>query len=326
MDKMIDNPWFLRMVAFALAMLLFFTVKSGIENENLNNTGGTTIDALRNVPIEAYYDENNLVVTGIPETVTVNIEGPSSLILSTKAMNDYKVFVDLRELPIGEHRVAISHENLPEKLNVTIDPFYIDVIIEEKISKKVDVEPDLNESMIDKNYVVKSYDVNPKVVTITGAKSIVEEYKLCKSNNSNRRRDNRFLRATSKYTGVLDRELNKLDVLIEPATAQVQVKVEEYSREVPLSLRPSGTPKKGVSINNLSTDVEKIRLFGPRAIVDKIEKLVVDVDVSKLEKSGGFDVELAIPEGVTKLSLEKIKVNGNLTTEDETALKEMSKE
>ena len=122
MDKMIDNPWFLRMVAFALAMLLFFTVKSGIENENLNNTGGTTIDALRNVPVEAYYDENNLVVTGIPETVTVNIEGPSSLILSTKAMNDYKVFVDLRELPIGEHRVAISHENLPEKLNVTIDP------------------------------------------------------------------------------------------------------------------------------------------------------------------------------------------------------------
>ena len=51
--------------------------------------------------MEVYYDDDNLVVTGIPETVTVNIEGPSSLILSTKAMNDYKVFVDLRELPIG---------------------------------------------------------------------------------------------------------------------------------------------------------------------------------------------------------------------------------
>ena len=96
-------------------------------------------------------------------------------------MNDYKVFVDLRELPIGEHRVAISHENLPEKLNVTIDPFYIDVIIEEKMSKKIDVEPDMNESMIDKNYVVKSYDVNPKVVTITGAKSIVESISYVKA-------------------------------------------------------------------------------------------------------------------------------------------------
>ena len=86
------------MVAFALAMLMFFHVKSGIENENLNNNYEQSIDALRNVPIEAYYDENNLVVTGIPETVTVNIEGPSSLILSTKAMNDYKVFVDLRRV------------------------------------------------------------------------------------------------------------------------------------------------------------------------------------------------------------------------------------
>ena len=325
MDKMIDNPWFLRMVAFALAMLLFFTVKSGIENENLNNTGGTTIDALRNVPVEVYYDENNLVVTGIPETVTVNIEGPSSLILSTKAMNDYKVFVDLRELPIGEHRVAISHENLPEKLNVTIDPFYIDVIIEEKMSKKIDVEPDMNESMIDKNYVVKSYDVNPKVVTITGAKSIVESISYVKATIVTEEGISDSFEQQANIR-VLDRELNKLDVLIEPATAQVQVKVEEYSREVSLSLRPSGTPKKGVSINNLSTDVEKIRLFGPSAIVDKIEKLVVDVDVSKLEKSGEFDVELAIPEGVTKLSLEKIKVNGNLTTEDETTMKELSEE
>ena len=37
-------------------------------------------------------------------------------------------------------------------------------------------------------------------------------------------------------------------------------------------------------------------------------------------------MELAIPEGVTKLSLEKIKVNGNLTTEDETTMKELSEE
>ena len=58
--------------------------------------------------------------------------------------------------------LLFRNENLPEKLNVTIDPLYIDVIIEEKISKEIDVEPDMNESMIDKNYVVKSYDVNPK--------------------------------------------------------------------------------------------------------------------------------------------------------------------
>ena len=36
--------------------------------------------------------------------------------------------------------------------------------------------------------------------------------------------------------------------------------------------------------------------------LDKIDQLNVDVDVSKIEKTGSFDMKLALPEGVTKLS------------------------
>ena len=109
--------------------------------------------------------------------------------------------------------------------------FYIDVMIEEKMSKKIDVEPDMNESMIDKNYVVKSYDVNPKVVTITGAKSIVESISYVKATIVTEEGITNSFEQQANIR-VLDRELNKLDVSIEPATAQVQVKVEEYSKEV----------------------------------------------------------------------------------------------
>jgi YbbR domain-containing protein len=39
MDKMMDNPWFLRITALLLAMLLFLTIKSGDENTNVGPSG-----------------------------------------------------------------------------------------------------------------------------------------------------------------------------------------------------------------------------------------------------------------------------------------------
>lgn len=305
------NPWFLRILALALAILLFVYVKSDIENTNMN-ASGTNVDVLRDVPLELYYDDDNLVVSGVPETVTVNIEGPSNLVLSAKIMKDYKVFVDLRELSIGQHRVAISNENFSDKLKVRIDPVYVNVTIEEKISQEFRVDPDMNESLLAENYIVKSYDVEPKVVTITGAKSVVNSIAYVKATIEQEQGINKSFEKDARVR-VLDKDLNKLDVSVEPKTVQVKVRVEEYSKEVPVALVEKGIPKEGVTINKLSTNTQTIRLYGPRAIIDKIEELKVDVDISKIEDSGDFEVKLTVPDGVTKLSVDKIRVIGDVT-------------
>lgn len=310
MDKMMDSPWFLRIIALTLAILLFVSVKS--EESTGSSTSGTQIDVLRDVPVEVYYDDENSVVTGVPETVTVNIEGPTQVVLSAKMMKDYKVFVDLRKLTYGEHRVAISNENFSDKLKVRIDPVYVNVNIEEKISKEFRVDPDMNEGLLAENYIVKSYDVEPKIVTITGAKSVINSIGYVKATIVG---DPGITKSFDQEASVrvLDRDLNKLDVTVEPKQVQVKVKVEEHSKEVPVVLRPKGSPKQDVTINRLTTNVETIRLYGPRAVLDRFEQLTVDVDISKLEKSGDFDVKLAIPDGVTRMSLDKVKVTADVT-------------
>ncbi|WP_391118385.1 YbbR-like domain-containing protein [Psychrobacillus sp. L3] len=311
MDKMMDNPWFLRIIALVLAIMLFVSVKSDIENTNMN-ASGKSVDELRDVPVEVYYDDDSLVVSGVPKTVSVNIEGPSTLVLSAKVMKDYKVFVDLRKLAIGEHRVAISTENFSDKLKVRTNPVYVNVVIEERISQEFRVDPDMNESLLAENHIVKSYEVEPKVVTITGAKSVINSIGYVKATIEGEQGINKSFEQEARVR-VLDKDLNKLDVSIEPKTVQVRVKVEEYSKEVPISLMEKGTPKQGVTINKLSTNVQNIRLYGPRALLDKIEKFIVDVDVSKIEDAGDFEVKLTIPDGVTKMSLDKIKIVGDVT-------------
>ena len=301
----------MRIIALVLAIALFISVKSELESDNTNATG-KDFDVIRDIPLEVYYDDDNLVVTGPPKTVNVNIEGPRQLVLSAKVMKDFKIFVDLRELTIGTHRVPIATENFPEKLNVRTDPVYVDVVIEERISREFSVETDMNESLLAENYVVKSYEVKPQKVTVTGAKSVINSIGYVKATISGDQGINKSFDQETTVK-VLDLDLNKLDVVVEPNSVQVSVKVEEYSKEVPVALVKQGKPKEGVTLNGLTTKTETIRLYGPKSVLDKIEQLNVDVDISKIEKSGSFDMKLAVPEGVTKLSKEAIEITGDVT-------------
>ena len=154
--------------------------------------------------------------------------------------------------------------------------------------------------------------MEPKKVIVTGAKSIIDSIGYVKATIVRDEGINKSFEQEASIR-VLDADLNKLDVTVEPKTVQVKVKVEEYSKEVPVVLAPKGVPKEGVTVNGLSTDVKNIRLYGPRTVLDKIGQLQVDVDVSKLEDTSSFDLKLAIPDGVTRLSLDKIKITADVT-------------
>ena len=311
MDKMMNNPWFLRITALILAIALFISVKSELESDN-TNASSNDVDVIRDIPLEVYYDDDNLVVTGPPKTVNVNVEGPKQLVLSAKLMKDFKVFIDLRELTIGTHRVPVSTENFIEKLNVRTDPQYVDVVIEERISREFNVETDMNEGLLAENYVVKSYEVKPQKVTVTGAKSVINSIGYVKATIAGDQGINKSFEQETTVK-VLDLDLNKLDVIVEPSSVHVSVKIEEYSKVVPVALVKQGDPKEGVTINGLTTKTDTIRLYGPKAALDKIDELNVDVDISKIEKPGNFDMKLALPEGVTKLSKEVIEITGDVT-------------
>ena len=137
--------------------------------------------SLTNVPLEVYYDDSNLFVTGLPETVDVKISGPMQIVLRTKLLEDYKVFVDLNSLLIGEHRVTIQHENFSGKLDVSIDPVSINVVIEEKVTEEFRVDPEMNNRLVGEDYNVRGMVAEPSRVTITGAKSVIESISYVKA-------------------------------------------------------------------------------------------------------------------------------------------------
>lgn len=307
MDKLMDQPWFLRFTALALAIILFFSVRAEDEKKT-SSTIGDTQDIIRDVPLEAPYDRENLVVTGLPSTVNMTIDGPSNLVQTTKLLKDFTLKVDLDNRELGRHTIKIQTENLSDKLDVRLDPATVDVVIEEKISKSFKVDAELNERLLAENFHVKKIEVEPSTIQVSGAKSVVDAISFVKVSVSGDPGINKSFEQKGRVR-VLDRDLNKLDVEIEPKDVTVKVEVEENNKEVPIVFRQRGTPGDNVIIDSIFSDMKTVTLYGPTKTLDAIDEIQVDVDISKVKESETLELNLPKPKGVSKLSADKIKVN-----------------
>ncbi|MFJ7736927.1 YbbR-like domain-containing protein [Lysinibacillus sp. NPDC097287] len=315
MDKMIDSPRVLRIVSLFLACLFFFSVRTELSNDK--PPVSDQVEVIKDVPLEVFYDDENLIVTGLPKTVNVTIKGSPTLVLSTKHAKDFSVFVDLNHLVMGEHKVNIQYENISEKLEVTLDPATVNVKIEEKMTEKFRVDPEMNHRLIDEGYVLKGMLADPAIVYVTGAKSVIESISYVKATVTGEKglKEPFSQEAAVK---VLDRDLNKLDVIIEPGSVNVQVDIAEYSKELPLTIVQTGTAPEGITINELTTDVKTVKVFGKKSIIDVMNEITVEVDLAKITEAKTYEFEVKLPEGVTKVSEQKIKVKADITKVEET--------
>ncbi|MFD1929794.1 YbbR-like domain-containing protein [Sporosarcina siberiensis] len=311
MDKLMDSPWFLRITALFLAIVLFFSVKAMDVNVN-GKTPGDQVDSIHDIPVEVFYDNENLVVTGVPATVKMAIEGPPNIVQTTKLLKDFSIFVNLNDLPMGKHQVELQSENISEKLHVRLDPATIEVLIEEKVTQTFRVDPELNDRLLAEDFQVVNMEVSPATVEVTGAKSVIESISFVKVTSTRDGGINKSFEQKARVR-VLDKDLNKLNVTISPEEVSVKVEIAEYNKDVPIDLRSRGTKKPGVEIGTLTPSETKINISGPRKVLDNINILTVDVDISGVIGPETLDVNLKKPKGVSSMSLDKIKVKVEAT-------------
>ena len=322
MDNLMDSPWFLRIMALLLAFLLFFSVKTA-DDSNSAAESGTVTEKIEDVALEVYYDDTNLMVSGLPETVDLTISGPTSVVQTTRQLKDFTLFVDLRDMEMGEHRVSIQTENLSEQLRVQMDPAFVDINIEERVSQEFRIDPELNDRLLAEGFVLESMVADPNSVTVTGPKSVIDSISFVKATITGEPGiDESF--ETEARVRVLANDLTKLEnVTIEPEAVQVAVGIEEYSKEVPVVVSESGEPPAGITINSLETSVENVRIYGPKTIVDAIVELPVEVNVEDITSANTeLDIDLQLPNGATSLDPKKITVEADITVEDELELPE----
>ncbi|WP_188456744.1 CdaR family protein [Virgibacillus oceani] len=317
MDNWFKSKWFVRAVSLAFAIVLFIFVNGTINNEGDDKRfelPGTSSDlqTVKDVPVDIRIDKN-FVVSGVPEFVDVTFEGSESDLATTVKQKSFDIYVDLQGLGEGEHSVEIQYEDVPDDLQVYIEPKTIDVVIEERASKEFTVNVDyINMDQLPEGYEIGEAEVNPSTVTITSSKSVVEQIAIVKVfvdvKDLTEPINNREV-----PVNVYDSQGNELNVNVEPQNVEVSADVDNPSKTVPVSVATKGKLPEGYSLTTISTDTEEVEVFATNEVLADIKEISTkDINLSEITESGTMDVGLELPDGATIPDKETIEVTVEL--------------
>lgn len=317
-DKIVSKNWFMKVIALAFALLLFSYATN--TNDNSKNEVNVPSDSetvvLEDIPVTAYYDTDNVVVTGIPSTVTVTLKGPTVPLQQARLTKDFEVFVNLANADLGTKTVQIEIRDLSDKLTATIDPETIKVNVKEKVTEEFKVEAEFSDSSIAKGYSAGTAKISPSTVKITGAKDQVDKIAYVKANISLDEATNEDI-SEQAAVSVLDSSLNKLDVQVEPETVEVNIPVTRTSKTVPIDIVEKGTPKENITIDSITLDKKEATITAPEDVLKGVESTRVEVDVNQIDSNKTLSLPVIISNGVTSVDPELVTVTVKVTVSKE---------
>lgn len=308
MDRILNNKWSIRIIALVLAAILFTSVNANNNNAtSFSTTASSDSEVIENVPVKVYYDKTNLYISGIPETVTVTLSGPRSIVQSAKAQQDFTVYADLKNASIGTQEVKLQVKDVSDRLKVKVSPATVTVNVQEKVTKKFSVDVELSKSVVADGYQAGTPIIDPKKVSITGAKDTIEQIAYVKATLENDGKHKSEF--TDKATvSVFDSNLNKLDVEVNPQEVEVTVPVEKVGKSVPVKIKQEGTPESDIEISSMTPDKSEVVVVGDDAVLEKIKEIEIPIDVSKIKADTVKEVTVPVPTGAKSVQPATIEV------------------
>jgi YbbR domain-containing protein len=325
MDKFMDNPWFMKGVALILSLLLFSSVSDGSGNESKekNVPANQQEETIKDVPVNSYFDTENFVVSGVPESVDVTIEGPKSIVQSTVSLKNFEVFVDLTDAKIGTQKVKLEVKEISDKLTVTIKPSSANVTVQEKITKEFKVEAEFNQNLLDEGYVAENPVVEPEKVEVTGAKGEVEKISYVKATVDVEGPIEGTITKNSKVIA-FDQQLNKLDVTIKPESVKVTVPIKNSNKTVPISVIQKGTAQNGILIDSIILDNKEAKISGKEDVIKATDSVRVEVDISSITEDTVISLPVIVPDGITKVTPDVVKATIKVNKQEQKTISNVS--
>lgn len=320
-----DNPWFLKGVALILAILLFSSVSNsdGSESKEEYVPANQQEETIKNMPVNSYFDTENFVVSGVPESVDVTIEGPKSIVQSTVALKNFEVYMDLTDAKIGTQKVKIEVKDISDKLKVTIKPSSAKVTVQEKISKEFKVEAEFNQNLLEDGYTSGDPVVEPNKVKITGAKGEIEKISFVKATVDLEGPIEETFTKNAKVVA-FDQQMNKLNVTIEPETVKVTIPIKNTSKTVPINVVQKGTAQSGIVIDSISLDTKEAKINGKEEVVKATESVRVEVDISNITEETELTLPVIIPDGITSVTPDVVKATIKISKQEQKTISNVS--
>lgn len=307
-SKWMTKKSFLVFISFILTMALFvYASESSPSRQSAAVSIQTTSNTIGNVPVYVDMDSQLYTVTGLPESVTLRIEGSSSSLLAVAGNASYRVKTpNLNELGTGKHMITLQVTGLPSGVKGTVSPETVEIMIEKKATVELPVSVNVNRANLPGAYKSGQALVSPARVTISGPESLINQVENVLATVTvpeNTKADY----TSSVAVQALDATGKPLALKVEPEQVQVRVPITTNSKKVPLVLTTTGSAGSQYTYQ-LKSDIKEVTILGSQEVLDRLAAIPVVVDVSQMTKTTTQAVKLTLPTGVDSVTPENISV------------------
>lgn len=319
-DFVLFNQRFAKLVALCLALVLYLTINGPDSGSSIFVSNVRQAITLDNVAVTSNISSSVYEVTGLPETVSVNVMGDNADVqFASQQKDSYQVIADLEVLGEGTHEVTLEPVNFSENVDVTIQPSTAVVTIKRKISRSFTVGYDyINTNKLDKIYSLSEPEFSQNEVIVKASEDTISKISFVKALI-----DVNGVKADFEQDAQLvayDQEGNPVNVDILPETVTVKVGVTTPHKEVPIEIVPEGTMEDGLAIESYTLDHSSITIYAPQSVLDSVDKVTINVPVTRITKDTKITMPVMLPSGVSTGNITKVSISLKVAEETSTTI------
>lgn len=291
----------LKAVAVIFAIFLWFYVDA--QQNPLS-------DQRFDVPVEYINMADDLSYSGGNSSVTVTVKGRQDRVSGLRS-SDFTATVDMSDALLGDNQLTVKIK-APANVEIsTIRPAKMNVTVERVTEMNMEVQATVLGTAAE-GYTRFAPSIKPTTVLVRGSESVLEQIASAKVEiDATGAAENLVLTLPVKLLtedGVI---LDESNVTVTPQTVEVFLPIDQDTPSKMVSIKPNlvGQPAEGYAVSRVVAEPEMVKIVGSYEDIDKIDQLATKpIYISNLSEDLVQEVELVIPDGVTLMNVNTVKV------------------
>ena len=286
-------------------MLLYLTVN--FTNTSLSNNIQSVFE-LPSVPVTINYNSDMFEISGLPGEVAAYVMGEMSDVQLVRTQKSYSVVADLSGLTEGTYQVKLQPKDFSERVNVKLEPSTAMVTIKKKVTTQFDLSYDfINTDKLDNIYILGEPQFEATKVNVRAASDTLDSIAFVKAlidvsgKTADFEQDAVLVAYDQTGTPV------KADII--PSTVKVNVKVTSPSKDVPVAVELQGEMPEGKAIEEIIFDHSSVKIYAQQSVLDKLDKVSVQLDATKLTSDTKMYQTITLPTGVRQINPARVNMD-----------------
>lgn len=270
MDKWLRNPNVVRVLALFIGIMLFTVVHMDDQQSPASRipeaATSTEIDDVSIEPVNL--DETKYALVSItPEHVRLQITGRSSALSRISPLHA-KVQLDLSSAASGEQTLRLSAVGFPDGLRVEIIPDRVTVVIEEKVTREMPVDIDV-QGTPQEGLVAGTPILQPNRVFVRTPESRADDVArivgIVNVDGAAQTLSKQVKLAAYNKNGEI------VEAEITPSVVDVEIPITIPSKTMPLQISLTGSPAPGYSLASFRQSVQEVTVYGSQEYLNGLD-------------------------------------------------------